>query len=152
MDRERIRCRACGLTKAVELMARGQTKADPTTICRDCKNARTKAHRTKPAVMEAVRRGRRAWGLKRYGLTPADYAAMLVAQGGACAICRLPEKADRNLAVDHDHETGIVRALLCNRCNVLLGRFEAFRSRASAYLASYGSGNPALPDERRAST
>lgn len=52
-----------------------------------------------------------------YGLEPDDYAAMVEAQDGRCAICR---RADL-LNIDHDHETGQVRSLLCRRCNVTLG-------------------------------
>ena len=50
-------------------------------------------------------------------------------QGGVCAICKKPEKSKWNteqpmlLAVDHDHETGRVRGLLCNNCNTGLGKF-----------------------------
>ena len=60
---------------------------------------------------------------KRYGLTRAQYAALLELQGGRCAICRRgPEgSGKKRLTVDHDHRTGEVRGLLCNLCNVSLG-------------------------------
>jgi hypothetical protein len=53
---------------------------------------------------------------KTYGLTSADYDTLLEAQGGKCAICRGRPQSKR-LAVDHDHNTGAVRGLLCSRCN-----------------------------------
>ena len=57
----------------------------------------------------------------RYGITRAEYDRLLSAQGGLCAAChRPPEK--RCLDVDHDHTTGRVRGLLCNPCNITLGR------------------------------
>jgi hypothetical protein len=60
---------------------------------------------------------------RKYGLTVADYEALLVAQSGRCAICRKkPEKV--RLAVDHDHVTGKVRGLLCTCCNTALGKFN----------------------------
>jgi len=49
---------------------------------------------------------------------------MFVEQGGCCKICRKPPKKNR-LAVDHDHETKIVRGLLCLRCNYALGGFDS---------------------------
>lgn len=57
--------------------------------------------------------------LRFYGLTESDFDEMFEAQGGRCAICyEIPEKI---LCVDHDHETGKVRALLCDPCNKALG-------------------------------
>lgn len=75
--------------------------------------------------------------LKAYGLSDEDFAAMLAAQGGACAICQ--RITDRPLHVDHDHETGRVRGLLCYSCNAALGSFGDSPARllsALAYLAS----------------
>lgn len=60
---------------------------------------------------------------KTYGLTEADYAAMLAEQNGRCRICGKAPKT-RLLQVDHDHVTGRIRGLLCLRCNQALGRFE----------------------------
>jgi hypothetical protein len=60
--------------------------------------------------------------LRRFGLTPEQYDAMLLSQGGVCAICNMNRDA-RRLAVDHDHKTGKVRSLLCHFCNTALGKF-----------------------------
>ena len=54
---------------------------------------------------------------------------MLEKQLHACAICKEPESQiswgkTKRLAVDHDHKTGKVRGLLCQRCNTTLGRYE----------------------------
>lgn len=57
---------------------------------------------------------------KQYGITLDEYATLLASQGGACAICRRQETGKR-LAVDHDHTTGVVRGLLCQKCNTALG-------------------------------
>jgi hypothetical protein len=56
-----------------------------------------------------------------YGITLADYQAMFNAQGGVCLFCKRP---GAKLGVDHDHETGKVRGLLCNPCNGWLGHVE----------------------------
>jgi len=84
--------------------------------------------------------GSRKRYLRIYGLTIAQYEAMLSAQGGTCAICRRAEHVTdgkgniRRLAVDHDHASGIVRSLLCRDCNVCIGtmRDDPDRMRAAA--------------------
>lgn len=78
----------------------------------------------------------------RYGLTLEEFEEILELQGGVCAICKQPEKDryKRRLCVDHDHETGKVRGLLCHMCNTALGKFSDDPDRldaAAAYLRSY---------------
>lgn len=79
----------------------------------------------------------RAYALKHeYGITVEQYEAILEAQGGVCAICGRT-RGDKMLAVDHDHDTGEVRGLLCVRCNTALGTFgdnEAGITRVLDYL------------------
>lgn len=64
----------------------------------------------------------------KYGLTVEQFDLMLEQQGGNCAICGTTFaflKGDQNLRprIDHCHETGTVRGLLCNKCNRALGLF-----------------------------
>jgi hypothetical protein len=62
---------------------------------------------------------RRDWLLKRqYGISLEEYDRMVEEQDGCCNICN--RRVDK-LVVDHDHVTGKVRALLCNKCNLLIG-------------------------------
>ncbi len=63
---------------------------------------------------------------RRYGITQQDYELMSSAQDHACAICTAEAWMERYgvLHIDHDHTTGEVRGLLCDRCNVGLGRFR----------------------------
>lgn len=74
---------------------------------------------------------------KTYGLEAGEYEQMYKEQGGVCAICQRATGKTKRLAVDHDHDTGLVRGLLCGPCNKLVGYFrnspEAF-DRAASYL------------------
>lgn len=84
--------------------------------------------------------------MRKYGIDLEQYNIMLEEQDGVCAICGNPETAisrwgtPLSLAVDHCHETGRVRGLLCRNCNVTLGRagdnVELLRSMAD-YLEVY---------------
>lgn len=87
---------------------------------------------------------------KRYGLNKEQYAALLEKQQGLCAICGSPETAEVRgeafaLAVDHCHDGGHVRELLCRSCNTGLGGFRDsvdLLREAIAYLEKH-----ALPDK-----
>lgn len=75
--------------------------------------------------------------VRKYGVTQAAYDQMLAAQDYRCAVCRKTQ--ERAFDVDHDHETGDVRGLLCTSCNRMIGHagdnadnLEA----AAAYLRS----------------
>lgn len=56
---------------------------------------------------------------KRYGITAVEVATMLESQNGECGICA--KKLDVTFCVDHCHDTGKVRGLLCNNCNMGIG-------------------------------
>lgn len=74
-----------------------------------------------------------------------QYIEMLEAQDHKCAICGQPETMVKrgkklHMAVDHDHATGKVRALLCHSCNTGLGKFRddtSLLALAIAYLAKH---------------
>jgi|HigsolmetaAR201D_1030396.scaffolds.fasta_scaffold07156_2 Recombination endonuclease VII. len=72
---------------------------------------------------ENARRRLLRFRLKQYGLTVEDYERMVAEQGNACAICRSFEigRKGRTWLVDHDHQTGKVRGLLCHPCNAAIG-------------------------------
>ena len=77
--------------------------------------------------------------LLKYGITLEDYNKMLSEQGGVCAICGKKEKGNKRLAVDHDHDTGKIRGLLCGNCNIGLGSYNddpATLIKAASYLRS----------------
>lgn len=94
-----------------------------------------KDYRLKPEVRQ------RRWYLKRYGITLEQFMDMLRAQGERCAICRNPfEQKRQSRNVDHCHETGVVRGILCFTCNSGLGNFRdnpAVLQRAAWYLLAH---------------
>jgi hypothetical protein len=61
---------------------------------------------------------------RKYGISVSDYDRMFLQQSGLCAICSSQSNDGRRLHVDHCHDTGKVRGLLCNRCNKGLGLFR----------------------------
>lgn len=104
--------------------------------------ARRDAIRADPMARYAWHRYQRDRMLKqRYGVSHADYEAMLRAQGGCCAICGVDQQQRRKryFDVDHNHHTGKVRGLLCGRCNKRLVALEdaEWRERAESYLLTH---------------
>lgn len=69
----------------------------------------------------------------KYGITGDDYEKMFLEQKGLCAICSTDKPAGNRFHVDHCHQTGKVRRLLCSRCNGALGWFEKYRNNITTY-------------------
>lgn len=95
---------------------------------RDAKQVYSRAYQKKNSKKILAQRKDSGYDLEyKYGLSLAQYSSMLSAQSGVCKICGAPPedcKPHGRLNVDHDHDTGKVRGLLCNRCNVALGGFR----------------------------
>lgn len=107
------------------------TKYDPTH-----ERQRRWGERNQEKRREINRRAARKSNLARFGLTIDDYENRLAKQEGACAICgHRPGPDDRCLAVDHDHETSVVRGLLCHECNMGLGKLGDTVEQLEAALA-----------------
>jgi hypothetical protein len=75
------------------------------------------------------RRDVQRWRTVRYGVSAEQYKEMHDRQRGLCLICGGPETGQyrgkvKSLAVDHCHDTGVVRGLLCGRCNTSIGKFN----------------------------
>lgn len=81
--------------------------------------------------------------VRKYGITKEEYLAKLEAQDGKCAICRQPPEvgnAKQRLHVDHNHESGEVRGLLCFACNSGIGQFKEslqLLNLAANYIGRY---------------
>lgn len=97
--------------------------------CKPCRSRRTKQGQRKRAEKDgpaATKRREANANLKRnYGITVNEYDEVLSAQGGVCAICGTDSPRGKGrFSVDHDHDTGQVRGLLCTCCNTGIGMFE----------------------------
>lgn len=116
---EGIECKKCGETKPPSGFYPDSSRPSGLhPYCRVCKRADSSVNYHTRKSPENIRRD----SLRiRYGLTVEQYDEMVEAQEGRCAICR----RDVKLCVDHDHDTGKVRALLCHRCNILVGAVES---------------------------
>ena len=82
------------------------------------------------------------WRLKKHGVDVDWYLRQLELQDFCCQICLAPFPTDglKHVQVDHDHQTGLVRGLLCKGCNNGLGCFKDAPSnleRAILYLKQY---------------
>jgi Recombination endonuclease VII len=127
------RCPGCGEWKALDQFPRNKNSKDGRhSYCKPCHNARGKE------TYERLYGSTRPYHLKRrYGIGADEFDDLVVRQGGVCAICGRPDPEH----VDHDHESGAVRGILCFNCNGGLGQFrdsiDALRSAAS-YLEARG--------------
>jgi recombination endonuclease VII len=99
-------------------------------------------HANKEKCKERNKVGYQRYHLKKFGIDQIIYDKMFSEQSGLCAICRNPETSKdrrcnevRKLAVDHDHVTGKIRALLCRACNVTIGLMKEDPVRLEAVAA-----------------
>ena len=70
-----------------------------------------------------------------YGISLVQQRLMFHEQCEACAICGAKESGARGWTIDHDHNTGLVRGVLCNACNVALGFYE--KATANGMLSRF---------------
>ena len=126
-------CPKCGEHKLFSEFGKDKSKKTGiTSYCKPCAVKNRKENYIKKVDSEKEKLGQyyrankekfRAYSLKNvYGLSVQEYESMKLAQGCACKICKTHESnLKRKLFVDHCHETGKVRGLLCQSCNTMLG-------------------------------
>jgi hypothetical protein len=144
-DGHRPDCKACNLAaKHERYMANPEAAKARTRRWQQENPERYAENQRKHKESGAKALSNRKSHLKRkYGMTIEDYDRMLEAQGGGCAICGRPPREDISLHVDHDHETGRIRGLLCFPCNNTLGDFKDDATRLYA-AADYLTRDPDL--------
>ena len=138
-------CKTCGIEKEDDSFYLARKRVDGSFAlrphCITCSIKKTSDNYHLEGGKEKQKKRSFKHNLKRYNITPEDYFALLEKQGKTCAICNT-EKSFRNntqynLFVDHCHETGVVRGLLCHGCNAGLGLFSdnvSYLNKAIDYL------------------
>jgi hypothetical protein len=164
-----VRCSRCDRERPAEAFPR-RCREEQVSTCWDCfahlaflasegdrKLEARLRHQTR--LLEEIERSwtepKLAAACRRYGVGPGMYARMLLRQNGGCGICRVAgwtlrsRSTDGNgLNIDHCHATGVVRGLLCRRCNTGIGQLgDNYESvaRAAMYLHRNTPNTAALP-------
>jgi len=138
------RCPSCGEEKPAADFYRHRAKPDGLQIqCKECQRAYQREYDRRAPGKKKLR-VRRAYLKRRYGLTVEQYELLLFEQNGRCALCQREMGVPH---IDHDHSCcpgrdscgNCIRALLCFRCNALLGTVEdtELLLRAVSYLDSF---------------
>lgn len=143
------RCTTCDVDKTIDNFAKRTASKDGLRVqCRLCASVYNRERFLDPInVAKKTERNFRN-NLKKFGLTPETFEAIVVVQSNLCKICGNPETRKNHisgktlrLAVDHCHTTGKVRGLLCSKCNRSIGLLgDDYESvlRAAEYLRDNG--------------
>lgn len=111
-------CATCKRSLSIECFTRDASRTDGLQVrCRSCNDEKCRVYRYRT----------------EYGITIEEYEQLFIEQNGLCAICKT-EPLKYKLAVDHDHDTGAVRGLLCSRCNRAIEWYLYYKDIASEYL------------------
>lgn len=139
-------CRKCGWPKPLSDFGKDRGRRDGhTSACKECKNKQSaawqKANPERVKEINALHKNNRKEYYsdptrklkyrsldleRRFGLTHADYEEILAKQNGTCKICRLLRISEGKnfMPLDHCHQSGRIRGILCSWCNRALGLFE----------------------------
>ena len=124
----KVECSKCGTEKIyTEFSKNPSCKRGYDKVCKDCRNEARRGKRQKEAFRTRAR---------NYGLTPEELSVLLT--DAFCGICDSSEE----LVVDHNHDTGEVRGILCTHCNKALGQFKDSKellSKAITWLEEKGT-------------
>lgn len=110
------------------------------------KNIEARKEQTKKYRLEHPGYERNCYLKRNFNITTKEYDELFIQQNGVCLICFKNETSHhqngkvKRLAVDHCHETGKVRGLLCNRCNTAIGLLQnnpVLAQKASDYLIKH---------------
>ncbi len=159
------KCTVCGNEKTLDQFSPNRLgRHGKNSQCRECKRIYQAAYNKSPAgrATETRRLKKATWKTlppqelrarnlrNKYGITQGEFQGMLEAQGGRCAICETSAPGGRHnvFHIDHCHATGIVRGLLCNNCNTVLGRMGDNLSGVMKVVRYLNSVLPKVPDDQ----
>lgn len=126
-------CNRCKVDKPLsEFPMRKKTYGDrvgliPYYMCAVCKKEHEKEQYLIPARQEQIKKtARRSYIKRTYGISLEDYEDLIIAQNSVCAICEkdLSSLSGRELHIDHCHDSGKIRGILCSHCNVGIGNLN----------------------------
>lgn len=115
-------CTKCKRIKTQHRFYSDATKFDGLdSWCKSCRRKYKKDN--KEYIASHRRKNARRYQLKhKFGMSKDDYKKLYNKQKGKCGICKQHSKSfTRDLCVDHSHKTGLVRGLLCHKCNASIG-------------------------------
>jgi hypothetical protein len=122
-------CTKCNQEKTISCFSPGKNYADGyKTGCKECNNTWTRNwydNNQEEIKQKYSYEKNKNQKLKRiFGISYDEYLNMLAAQNNCCAICGTDTPGARAFAVDHCHDTGKIRGLLCSKCNTGIGNLK----------------------------
>lgn len=154
-DTTEMRCSKCETIKPINLFNKHMIKIRY-PYCISCRREATNRHHSSEENKERHKKwyaeqyeptARDLYYMRKYGITLHEYQKMSILQNDLCKICLQPDKTILredgavHLVVDHCHDSGKIRGLLCRSCNLGLGFFADSPSvleKAIAYLKMHG--------------
>ena len=133
-------CITCKLPKDENENSFHKNQASADGLNSECKQCVAKRNKQ---YCKTHKREKRDYFLRyNYGITLDDFETMLQGQNHQCALCGTTEPGGKGtFHVDHCHETGKIRALLCHFCNIMLGHAKEdpeLLEKAAAYIRKHG--------------
>lgn len=111
------KCSRCKKDKDLNLFNKNSSRKDGKQhMCKSCESE---------YGQENIKRIKNRRRERIYGISPEEYENILLKQNGKCAICKSDKSEFHNgLHIDHNHNTGKIRGLLCLKCNSAIGKFK----------------------------
>jgi hypothetical protein len=151
------KCTKCGVEKPLSEFTKKKSNKDGLDLwCKTCKSICSQKYLARPENAIENRKKATAWNKqnpekrrvimqkenykRRYGLTIEQKQELIDKQNSKCAICKDDLKHTHNVCVDHNHETGSVRGILCRKCNLGIGHLQdsiTVLKAAIKYLSHY---------------